>query len=230
MKWVFDMGSSTKQDILNAAELLFAEHGFGDTSLRAITTKAEVNLAAVNYHFGSKKQLIQEVLKRYLDVMMPEVDKQVAAMLAKNPQPGMPQVFGTLITPLLLLNKVRPAGTSIFVRLLGRGYSETQGHLRKYIMFHWGEVLKRFVDAVHLAAPDLPPSELFWRLHFAIGTFVFTMASSKALCEISAADYDQPVDVAGIINRLIPYISAGTAAPVAASVTTITSTPTLDIA
>ncbi len=230
MKWVFDMSSSTKQDILDAAEVLFAEHGFGDTSLRAITTKANVNLAAVNYHFGSKKQLIQDVLKRYLDVMMPEVDKQISVLMSNSSTPSMHQAFSVLVEPLLLLNRERPQGTSIFVRLLGRGYSESQGHLRKYIMHHWGDVLGRFVHVIKLADPELAPSELFWRLHFAIGTFVFTMASSKALSDISAADYQQQVDIEGIIHRLIPYISAGTAAPVAASVSTIKTTPTLDIA
>lgn len=50
--------SDTKTRILDAAEKLFAERGFSETSLRLITSKAEVNLASVNYHFGSKKELI----------------------------------------------------------------------------------------------------------------------------------------------------------------------------
>jgi AcrR family transcriptional regulator len=59
----------TQQRILDAAQSLFAESGFNDTSLRQITTKAEVNLASVNYHFGSKKELIQAVLQRYLQIV-----------------------------------------------------------------------------------------------------------------------------------------------------------------
>ncbi|MDF2180006.1 TetR/AcrR family transcriptional regulator [Aliiglaciecola sp. CAU 1673] len=209
------MSAETKTQILDAAEVLFSEHGFGDTSLRAITSQAKVNLASVNYHFGSKKQLIQEVLQRYLRVLMPSVDQQVKQLLAKHPQPSVEQVFASLIQPLLLLNQVRPQGTAIFVRLLGRGYSESQGHLRKYITVHYGDMLKRFVSAVHLAVPQLSDAEIFWRLHFAIGTFVFTMASSKALSEIAEADYQEPVAVADIIQKLIPYISAGVGAPAA---------------
>lgn len=207
------MSAKTKSEILDAAELLFSEHGFADTSLRTITSQASVNLAAVNYHFGSKKLLIQEVLRRYLDVFIPEVNKQLESLTVATSTPNMQQVFSSLIQPLLLLNKTRPDGTAIFVRLLGRGYSESQGHLRKYIMFHYGDVLKRFVDAIKLAAPELTSSEIFWRIHFAIGTFVFTMASSKALLEIAEADYQQAEDIEGIIHRLIPYISAGTGAP-----------------
>ncbi|WP_438863673.1 TetR/AcrR family transcriptional regulator [Neptunicella sp.] len=226
------MSVTTKTEILDAAELLFAEHGFADTSLRAITTKASVNLASVNYHFGSKKMLIQEVLQRYLQVLAPALEKQLTVLLQHNPQPTMDQVFNSLVEPLLLLNSVQKQGTAIFVQLLGRGYSESQGHLRKYIQTHYGGVLKRFVEAVHLAAPELPASEIFWRLHFAIGTFVFTMASSKALGDIAAADYQQIVNIEGIIKRLIPYISAGTVAPINVPVPTNNNTnhSVLDIA
>jgi AcrR family transcriptional regulator len=65
--------SSTKEKILDVAEGLFAEHGFNDTSLRTITSKANVNLASVNYHFGDKKTLVRAVLNRYLEAFMPAV-------------------------------------------------------------------------------------------------------------------------------------------------------------
>ena len=54
----------TKSRILDAAERLFLEHGFEATSLRQLTAAAGVNLAAVNYHFGSKEELFQAVLTR----------------------------------------------------------------------------------------------------------------------------------------------------------------------
>ena len=59
--------TDTVTRILDTAEVLFAERGFAETSLRNITSKAKVNLAAVNYHFGSKKALIQAIFARYLD-------------------------------------------------------------------------------------------------------------------------------------------------------------------
>ena len=60
---------STKDRILNAAEVLFAEQGFAGTSLREVTSRADVNIAAVNYHFGSKENLINEVFRRRMDEM-----------------------------------------------------------------------------------------------------------------------------------------------------------------
>ncbi len=56
----------TRERILDAAEALFVEHGFEATSMRMITGRAGVNLASVNYHFGSKEALIQEVFRRRL--------------------------------------------------------------------------------------------------------------------------------------------------------------------
>jgi AcrR family transcriptional regulator len=54
----------TKERILDAAERLFAAHGFAGTSLRAVTKEAGVNLAAVHYHFGTKEDLLRAVLSR----------------------------------------------------------------------------------------------------------------------------------------------------------------------
>ena len=60
---------STKERILGAAEELFAQHGFAGTSLRQVTSRADVNIAAVNYHFGSKENLVNEVFRRRMDDM-----------------------------------------------------------------------------------------------------------------------------------------------------------------
>lgn len=203
---------ATKTQILDAAETLFAEHGFADTSLRSITTKAKVNLASVNYHFGSKKMMIQAVLERYLSVLMPQIDVSLGALLEETQHPTSHQVFSALVAPLLKLNEVRFGGSAIFVQLLGRGYTESQGHLRKYITAHYGNTLSRFFGVMKLSVPDLPENEVFWRLHFAVGTFVFTMASSQALSDIAQADYAEHVDINDIIHKMVPYIASGFAA------------------
>src|SRR3954453_22954021 len=67
-----DTSPDTKTRILDAAESFFMEHGFEATSMRQLTTAAGVNLAAVNYHFGTKEELFQAVLTRRLDPMNQE--------------------------------------------------------------------------------------------------------------------------------------------------------------
>lgn len=61
------VGKTTKERILETTERLLAEHGFEAVTLRDITTAAEVNVAAVNYHFGSKEKLFEEIQCRYVN-------------------------------------------------------------------------------------------------------------------------------------------------------------------
>ncbi|AZG36389.1 MULTISPECIES: TetR/AcrR family transcriptional regulator [Shewanella] len=206
--------TDTKTRILDAAEKLFAERGFSETSLRLITSKAEVNLASVNYHFGSKKELIRAVLARYLDVFMPSASIEINRLHNAPENASLNEIFSALINPLLELNKVRNGGTIIFLQLLGRGYIESQGHLRWFITTHYGEHLATFVQAVSASVPHIPAAEMFWRLHFTLGTIVFTMASADALNEIAAADYGEHNNIEAIIRKVIPYMAAGVAVPV----------------
>ena len=152
---------STKERILNAAEQLFCDCGFDNTSLRAITSEADVNLASVNYHFGSKKQLIQEVLARYLKVLMPALDQKIMVMAQKNNNVPTENLFVALVEPLLALESVRPNGTRIFVQLFARAYYESQGHLRRFITSHYKQELKNLNKALLLSVPHLPASEVF---------------------------------------------------------------------
>ncbi|NRD73677.1 TetR/AcrR family transcriptional regulator [Shewanella sp. VB17] len=206
--------SDTKTRILDAAEKLFAERGFSETSLRLITSKAEVNLASVNYHFGSKKELIRAVLARYLDVFMPVASAEIVKLQGGDNTASLDDIFSALVDPLLDLNQLRAEGTSTFLQLLGRGYIESQGHLRWFITTHYGEHLTQFVKAVAESTPHIPPAEMFWRLHFTLGTVVFTMASADALIEIAAADFKEHNDIEAVIRKMIPYLSAGVSVPV----------------
>ncbi|WP_026375060.1 TetR/AcrR family transcriptional regulator [Aestuariibacter salexigens] len=199
------MSIKTKEAILNAAELLFSQHGFADTSLRMITSDANVNLASVNYHFGNKKNLIQAVLQRYLDVLIPHVEQQLERLEKRS----VTSILNCVLEPVARLNDVRPNGTAMFVQLLGRGYTESQGHLRRFIMGQYGDTISRLVASLHEALPDVPAEEMFWRLHFALGTFVFSMASSQALTDIAQADFNQQVDIEGVIAHLAPFVASG---------------------
>ncbi|WOQ86875.1 TetR/AcrR family transcriptional regulator [Vibrio cholerae] len=204
--------SSTKEKILDVAEGLFAEYGFNDTSLRTITSKAGVNLASVNYHFGDKKTLVRAVLNRYLEAFMPEMKQSLERLNERGDDYDMAEVFEALRAPLRSLSELRPNGTSRFMLLIGRGYTDVQGHLRWFITNRYNDVLTLFTDSVLKANPNLTRETLFWRLHFTLGTCVFTMASSQALAEIAENDFGSKVDPKSVVDQLIPYLAAGVAA------------------
>jgi len=205
---------TTKNKILDAAETLFADTGFNGTSLREITGTAGVNLAAVNYHFGSKKELIKAVMSRYMDELSPKLESALSALLKDESKPNLDEVFFTFIEPLLYLNEFRVNGTGKFLQLLGRGYTDSQGFLRWFLTTQYPNVFVFFTKAVQKAYPELTTEEMFWRLHFTMGTIVFTMSSSDALIDIARNDFQNDLTIETLIHKVIPYVAAGVGAPI----------------
>ncbi|ARD45455.1 TetR/AcrR family transcriptional regulator [Colwellia sp. PAMC 21821] len=203
---------STKNKILDAAESLFADKGFNGTSLREITSQAEVNLAAVNYHFGSKKELIKAVMSRYMNELSPRLEIALTQVCEQD-SPSLIEVFSAFIDPLLSLNEIKNNGTSNFLQLLGRGYTDSQGFLRWFLTTQYPGVIDNFVIAVQKAYPELSAEEMFWRLHFTMGTVVFTMSSSDALIDIAKSDFHRELQISDVIRNVIPYVAAGVGAP-----------------
>ncbi|MCD6008926.1 TetR/AcrR family transcriptional regulator [Halomonas sp. IOP_31] len=206
--------TDTVTRILNTAEVLFAERGFAETSLRNITSKAKVNLAAVNYHFGSKKALIQAVFARYLDPFTERFHARLDELEADYA--GQPIPLEVLLESMARTVLEVPAernSLKVFMRLLGLAYTQAQGHLRRYIQQQYGSVFTRFAELVRKATPQLPDSERFWRLHFMLGTVIFTLSGLDALRDIAEQDYGEHVSVRELIRRLRPVVVAGMNAP-----------------
>lgn len=201
----------TKDKIILAAEKLFSEHGFEQTSLRQITSEADVNLASVNYHFGSKKSLIQAVMARYQMVFMPALEVELQR-LAEQSNYSTTDVLACITQPLIALRQVRLDGPVIYLRLLGYAYSEIQGHLRKFTMTHYGHVVQGFFDMIQTANPHLSRKTLFWRLHFSLGAMLFAQVSGQALREIALADFGEATQAEETFLKLLPFVAAGISA------------------
>ncbi|MFO7908547.1 TetR family transcriptional regulator [Vreelandella aquamarina] len=200
--------------ILDTAEVLFAERGFAETSLRNITSKAKVNLAAVNYHFGSKKALIQSVFSRYLDPFSVRFHSALDELEERYQGSIIPLevLLETMATTVLSVPAERNS-LKVFMRLLGLAYSQAQGHLRRFIQEQYGDVFTRFTELVRQATPELPDAERFWRLHFMLGTVIFTFSGLDALKDIAQKDYQEHVSVRDLVRRLRPVVVAAMNAP-----------------
>jgi len=205
----------TVSRILDTAETLFAEKGFSETSLRSITSKAKVNLAAVNYHFGSKKALIQAVFARYLDPFSERIDGEMNRLEAEYQDREIPLdvVLSTFTSSILTMPSPTRNGLSVFMRLLGLAYTQAQGHMRGYLQDQYGPVFFRFTAMVKSASSELPDVERFWRLHFMLGAAIFSMSSLDALKDIAEKDFGEQTRVRDVVQRLIPFVSAGMSAP-----------------
>ncbi|HET7222738.1 MAG TPA: TetR/AcrR family transcriptional regulator [Rhodanobacteraceae bacterium] len=165
---------STRQRILGAAEELFAERGFAAASLRQVTAAAKVNLAAVNYHFGSKNNLIEEVFRRRLDELSRRRLERLAE-LAGSGTMALETLLDAFITPALELSLDREGG-SVFMRVLARAFAEHNSNLRKFLSDNYGYVLKDFAAAFARLLPQLDKEELYWRLDIAVGALTYAMA------------------------------------------------------
>src|SRR5258706_4650282 len=159
----------TRTRILDAAEELFMQHGFEGTSMRTLTAKASVNLAAVNYHFGSKDALIEAVFRRRLDPMnaarIAELDRLEAASAAPSAD-AIIRAF--LRASLAMIEDVKSGGRN-FTRLLGRAYTEPSKPIRALIGQLYAPAMARYKSAFERALPELPKDELIWRMHFMFG-------------------------------------------------------------
>ncbi|MBK8976165.1 MAG: TetR family transcriptional regulator [Planctomycetes bacterium] len=201
----------TKTRILDAAERLFASNGFRATSLRELTSAAEVNLAAVHYHFGSKEGLIRAVFARRLDPINRErLERLDTLELARRPgEPPVPLagLIEAFVAPALELLG-HPDGQA-FPRLLGRLHSDPdRDKVRELLFEQFDELRRRFMPAFAAAAPHLDYTEICWRLHFVVGAMAHVMTCGDDLVWVSDGRIQNPTGREAI-GRLVAFGAAG---------------------
>ena len=163
-------------------------------SLRAITAAADVNLAAVNYHFGSKEELFQAVLTRRLDPMNQErVDLLTALEQARRPVPvACEQILSAMFIPALHLARDPARGGTNFLRLLGRAYADPAPFIRQFLSEQYARDDRAASRRRSVArCRELPKRELSWRLHFIMGALSYTLAGTdvlKLIAELTPAE------------------------------------------
>ncbi|MDX1633362.1 MAG: TetR/AcrR family transcriptional regulator [Marinobacter sp.] len=203
--------SDTVDRILDAAEELFAERGFSETSLRMITSKANVNLAAVNYHFGSKNALIHAVFARFLTPFSATLEKAFDDLeeRCQGEPPTLDETLRALTESAVRMPQRNERGISIFMRLLGLAYTQSQGHLRKFLEQEYSKPFGRFMRLLKEATPQLTAVDRYWRIQFMLGATAFTMSSSDALRDILENKLGVATAMPEIAQRLVPFLAAG---------------------
>ena len=199
--------------ILTAAARLFAARGLAGVGLREITAEAGVNLAAVNYHFGSKEGLLEALFAQRAKPICEERLRLLALCRAARGRPPMlEQVLDAFLRPAFSLGLEAGVDGATFGKLRARLSVESEELYRRILSRAFDDSTRQFLDAVTAALPDLPSAEVAWRFHFMLGTMIYTMANSGRIQSVTAGALD-PSDPDAILARLIPFLTAGFRAP-----------------
>lgn len=204
----------TRLRILDAAEALFTEHGFEATTLRQITGAAVVNLAAVNYHFGSKEALIREVFRRRLTWLnqrrLKELDRLEAEAGDAPVKPS--RILEVFFGVALKMAADSEGGGRTFMRLLGRTYTKPSEFVSGFLAEEYAAVIARFKAALIRALPNVPAEEILWRFHFMLGAMSYAISGVDALHIVAEGALDDG-DTEALYARLMSFMLGGLRAP-----------------
>ncbi|MGY6630275.1 MAG: TetR/AcrR family transcriptional regulator [Wenzhouxiangella sp.] len=189
--------TGTVDRILDAAERLFAEHGFHATSLRQITQHADANLAAVNYHFGSKQALIVAVFKRRLDALNSARLARLDDLLASAEQPSLDSVLDAFVRPAIVFTHASDETGHRFMRILMRAFADQDADLHTALSSEYAHVMRRFASAIADTLPGHCPDRIRRGLDFIVGALTHTMAECR---------HDDPGQIA---DDLVRFSAAG---------------------
>jgi AcrR family transcriptional regulator len=198
----------TRTAILAAAERLYADRGFGDVTLRDIVAEANVNLAAVNYHFGSKDELIAELfVTRSLALNKERLRELREAEEAGNGRADIAEVLRALVGPTLRGCLGPENQRSTPARFMIRVSIESVPAIRR-IRNREIDHLRKFIAAMRRSLPDRSDVELYWGLHFALAMAQQTVRDSERLAKLSEGKCDVD-DVEGVIDRVVDVAVLG---------------------
>ena len=173
-------GADTRARIMDHAERLFGLHGFSGTSLRMISTAAEANLAAVNYHFGTKESLFLAVFRRMFEVLNRERIELLDELEARSVESTLAEIsYAYALPPMRLIERGVPA-----MRFFGRCGGGME-RLREVFWEVHTDVRARYFVAAKRASGGLDSATLAWRIHFINGAIVQALRDSASLEELS---------------------------------------------
>lgn len=208
--------AATKAAVFNAAERLFALHGFQNVSVRDITAEAGVNLASVNYHFGSKDALVEAVFQRRLEALNDERLRILDELEAKaGGQPLKPSAiveayFGPLVRHACSAGAERRA----FMPLQSSTMSDPNGAISALFAAERSVVAHRFTRALLASLPGVPETEIVWRFHFMLGATAYAIMGAESSSQaMNLSGGTASLDAQALLGRLMAFLLGGLRAP-----------------
>ena len=201
-------GDTTRLSILDAAERCFAESGFDGVSLRTITERAGVDLALANYHFGTKENLLHEVIARRARIVHDERVEalELARQEAGTQSPSIEAIVSAFLVPMLRRLADGDAGWRHYASLISQ-----LDVLPKFTALASGVLdptALHFINALRLALPTAPEQSVYWGYMFLLGTMVQVMSATGRIERLSRG-FCRSDDVDAALRELVPFVSGG---------------------
>jgi AcrR family transcriptional regulator len=200
--------AATKAAVFAAAERLFALHGFQNVSVRDITSEAGVNLASVNYHFGSKDALLFEIFRRRTAALNRERARRLHEANDRHAgKPPVREILEALFAPPLRWT-APDSDKRISVQFMIRARSEGTADMREAIA-HDVSHLARFAEALIAACPHLAREDVYWRLHFCLGMLHNNRFAEFDRLHSLSGGLTREGDVNDLLKRMLDFAEAG---------------------
>lgn len=198
----------TKRRLLDAAELLFAAHGFEGTSMRAVTQTADTSLSAANYHFGSKQALIEAALVRRIEPLNSRRLEAIDAL--EKSSEGIDSVEALLtafLQPGFAVQRESSEAGRRLREVAARFSADPHEIVSKLKLELFAPVIGRYLDALERALPDRTREELALDFQFFLGVMIHVMSGKNVFSRDDAA----PVPYAdeAILDRMVAFAAAG---------------------
>lgn len=202
--------SGSKRKLLDAAEQLFAEKGFEAVSVRDITQLAKANVAAVNYHFGSRDSLLTMVMTRYMTPVTEERIVRLDALERKWSGKSVPleEIIDAMVRPLVTQVRKSELSERLFYKLSGRIFAQQGDGMPPQIEEQLRQVVQRFTKAFAKALPTVAPDDLAWRIHFMVGGMIHMLTHQEILQRLTAGASGAP-QMEATLSRFARFAAAG---------------------
>ncbi|PXA04576.1 hypothetical protein DDZ13_05210 [Coraliomargarita sinensis] len=204
------IADKTRGQIVEAAEKLFAEKGFRAMTLRAVTKAAHVNLAAVNYHFGSKTNLMRAVIQRRMEPINAERIERLNSLVAEHSPEPLPleAIFEALFRPLFEHATTEKGNDHTFMQMVGRALTEPADFMRNMHREFFAELSRRFLTELKRSCPELSEQALQLRFYLSVSTMLGTIIEQVRLESISGGKLSGK-DLDKICDELTAFVVAG---------------------
>lgn len=207
-------GRDLKETILDAAEGLFARHGFHGVTIRQVAAEAGVDTALIHYYFGAKRELFDSVFLRRAEILN---SARVLSMDAyEKSHSGTMTVEGVIeafIEPLLRISQDGGQGWKSYFALVAQ-VNNTPAWGGETMARFFDPVVHRLVDTLKIVRPDAQDRDLYWSYQFLTGSMMLALSETGRIDSLSGGECHSS-DLGAVRARLFAYCAAGFEAVIA---------------